>query len=149
MEYVSLADMRRLELGISEERDRLLLNVLFETGCTVEEALSLTSRNIAAKAIRIGTTNRAISDALYAALKKQQGRFFSSARGTLSQRRVQQLIAQYGKTILCRKLTPHMFRTGYIINQFLHNTPLHTIEQTLGIHSVQHYIYGYFHGRTP
>jgi integrase len=156
-QHLTLDDVKRLELSILDLRDRLFVRLLFETGCTTQELLALTPAAITREvysSLSVSFSGRlriSLSPGLammlqhYLAAERRPRKqpVFSTSRGPLTERRIQQLIMHYGKTILGRPLTPHMFRAGYIIHQFLTNVPIPDIERQVGV-SIQRYLYLYF-----
>jgi len=62
-------------------------------------------------------------------------------------RRAEQILADLGRRVLGKPITPHQLRTTRIIHDFLRNEPLAEIERRTGLRSIQPYLYQFFNER--
>jgi len=145
--HCTAADIKRIELNSQQSRNKLILRLLFETGCTVTELINLTWQDIKAGNCYF-SKKRALplSEGLKVELEKLRKQptahiLQSRQKKTLTARRVQQILKICGKCINIH-LTPHILRKSYVINSFLNNIPITLIEKRLGL-NVQKYLYEY------
>jgi integrase len=148
----------------TDDRSRLLFLLLLETGCGLQEAVSIRIGDArrAGLAIGVGKKQRliGISPRLSSEIRRAIGRHPASgvkqayllATGksqAISTRRVEQLLADLGRRTIGRPITPRMLRTTSIILAFCGQEPLESIERRTGLASVQRHVYCHFRQRWP
>ncbi|MBR9693101.1 tyrosine-type recombinase/integrase [Candidatus Woesearchaeota archaeon] len=144
---LSLGELELLEWA-ANSRERLILRLLYETGCTISELVSLKKGHITKNTLRI--KNRSIRLSLHLLLllrnSLSSSSFLISTRESvsISPRRAEQLLAGLGKRALGTSVTPSQLRTTRIIHDFLNHVSLDEIERKVGLQSVQPHLYMYF-----
>ncbi|MFC2134930.1 tyrosine-type recombinase/integrase [Bacteroidota bacterium] len=159
--YLTKEEVNKLAGSISNNRDRILFETLYETGCTLKEltliqkkdfdfkhsTLTIPAKNTKNNKSRKNNLSDRIVKKIFLHLKKNRPKNFifeSRQSGRITERRVQQLIANYSIKSLSIRISPHDLRTTRIIHSFLDQTPIDNIEKSVGINNIQPYLYTYF-----
>ena len=132
-------ELNRLNSGISSERDRLLFEILYETGCYVKELVSIKIKDVDFRkgSIKFNEKNSKISAGLCGKLKSfaknKSGFIFATSQSDkMTSKRARQLIHKYTKDILGEKLNPKSIRYGHFMDAFSKNVPLEDIQKQTG-----------------
>jgi integrase/recombinase XerD len=157
LQYISNKDIVRLEVAIASPRDRLLLQTLYETGCTINEAVNLRSADVDELHNRINfpadiTKSRKskiawVSDELIQNLAghisthdtrgKSRYIFGSRQSAQMTTKRARQLIAAYGKKAGLGKVLPQMIRYAHVLHAVEKGIPLDAVEKQTGIDKIR------------
>ena len=147
--YLGKNEFTRLVNQISDERDKLILLVLYETGCTVNEVVHIklnemdfTKRHIRfpAESTKAGKSKiSSISLDLVNKLQKFTHNFtttylFSTRQsGMITTKRVRQLIQSYSKKAGLGKVNPQIIRYTHVARALEKGIPLLAIQKQLGM----------------
>ncbi len=145
--YLTLEEAHQLINVADNERDRLFLRVLWETGLRVSEATALTLGSVGRDGIRVlgkGNRERVVfvqNDLVAAILFHAQERglerndylFPSRKGGHITKQRADQIIKQASRRAnLQRNVHAHLFRHGYAINFLNCDGRLDALQEQLG-----------------
>ena len=145
--YLTPEEVHRLIEVTEDERDRLLLRLLWETGARISEAIGLTLGNVGRKGVRVlgkGDRERVIfvQDSLVSAIlfyAQEQGfdredyLFPSRKGGHITKQRADQIIKRAARRAgLQRGVHAHLFRHGYAINFLNCGGRLDALQEQLG-----------------
>jgi len=140
--YLSLQEIRKLISSISDMRDKLMIRLLYETGCTLIELVNIKVSDILGNKIKIfdPETRELRFSRISGKLAKDlsfyirgnnlsKGYYILSTRQSkqISEKRVRQLIQDYTKKISSRKINPQMFRYYHIIHAYQNGVLLENI----------------------
>jgi len=129
------------------ERDRLFLRLLWETGVRVSEAIRIRLGDVGREGIRVlgkGNVERVVfvqeglvAAVLFYAQERALGRddylFPSRKGGHITKQRADQIIKKAAKRAsLQRNVHAHLFRHGYAINFLNHGGRLDALQEQLG-----------------
>ena len=145
--YVTPDEVHPLIDACQNQRDCLLMRVLWGTGAGVSEAIRLKLEDIGRQGIRVlgkGNVERVVfvQDALVSAIlfyAQENGidrgdyLFPSRKGGHITKQRADQIIKQAARTAgLERNMHAHLFRHGYAINFLNHGGRLDALQEQLG-----------------
>jgi integrase/recombinase XerD len=145
--YLTPEEAHQLINAADNERDRLFLRVLWETGIRVSEAIRIRLGDVSRDGIRVtgkGNTERVVfvqeglvAVVLFYAQEKQLGRddclFPSRKGGHITKQRADQMIKKAAKRAqLERNVHAHLFRHGYAINFLNCGGRLDALQEQLG-----------------
>lgn len=145
--YLTPEEAHQLIDAAENERDRLFLRLLWETGARVSEAISLRLGDVGRDGIRVrgkGDVERVVfvqeglvAAILFYAQEKALGRddyLFSSRKGGhITKQRADQIIKKAAKRAnLQRNVHAHLFRHGYAINFLNCGGRLDALQEQLG-----------------
>jgi len=145
--YLTTQEAHELIDAATNERDELLLRLLWETGVRVSEAIRIKLGDVGREGIRIlgkGNTERVvyIQDGLVSAiLFYAQGRglergdyvFVSRKGGHITKQRVDQIIKTAARRANLQRIAhAHLFRHGYAINFLNCSGRLDALQEQLG-----------------
>ena len=145
--YLTVEEVHKLIDATENERDRLLLRLLWETGTRVSEAIAVRLEDVGREGIRVlgkGRVERAVfvqdglvSAILFHAQEKglnRQGYLFTSHRGGhISKQRADQIVKRTTrKALFHRNVHAHLFRHGYAINFLNCGGRLDALQEQLG-----------------
>ena len=145
--YLTPEEAHQLIDAAQNERDRLFLRVLWETGMRVSEAIRLKLGDVSRDGIRVmgkGSVERVVfiqdglvSTILFYAQERTLGRddyLFRSRKGPhITKQRADQIIKDAArKAGLERKVHAHLFRHGYAINFLNCSGRLDALQEQLG-----------------
>ena len=141
MRNISLKELRNFINLISNSRDKLLIRLLYETGCDINELVCIKIKDILGNKIRINKRFPYISSKLAKdinfyikgnmLLKNQY--LISTSRGQMSAKRITQLIQLHTEHILKVKINPQSFRYLHIIHTYSNGVYIENIAKQLGI----------------
>ncbi len=135
-------DIRRLIDSVTDARDRLMIRIIYETGCTVTELVNIKVSDILGHAIRIeerfsqisGKLSRDIADyVLGNRLGKESFLIKTRQNFSMSEKRVSQIIEEYGHKILNARIRPHDLRNLHIVHAYTNGVFIESISKQLGL----------------
>ncbi len=145
--YLTPEEVHQLIAAAENERDRLFLRVLWETGVRVSEAISMKLADVGRDGIRVlGKGNRErvvfVQDGLVTAilfyvqekgLERNDYLFASRKGGHITKQRADQIIRRATKRArIERNVHAHLFRHGYAINFLNCGGRLDALQEQLG-----------------
>lgn len=145
--YLTPDEVHALISSVEDDRDRLLLTVLWETGTRISEAIAIRLRDVGRDGIRVlgkGQKERVVfvrdglvSSILFYAHEHGMGRddflFPSRKGGHITKQRADQIIKHAAKKAkLERSVHAHLFRHGYAINFLNCGGRLDALQEQLG-----------------
>ena len=145
--YLTPEEVHKLIDAAGNERDQLLLRVLWETGARVSEAIKIRLEDVGRDGIRVlgkGNAERVVfvqdglvSSILFHAqengLNREDFLFMSRRGGHISKQRADQVIKRAAKKArLHRNVHAHLFRHGYAINFLNCSGRLDALQEQLG-----------------
>jgi len=159
--YLTETDIISLVDSIKNRRDKIIFELFYETGCTVNELVKISVEDINLKdntltipaahtknkKKRIVQISNKLSKKIFLYKQKNELKkslFVSRQSNRLTERRVQQIMSMYSKQTLSKQISPHDIRIAHIIHSFIDEKPIPEIEKEIGIQNIQPYIYGYF-----
>jgi len=143
IKYLKKEEWYRLKSNIPNYRDKLMVELLYDTGMRVgeftklkvenidfdERFITIPAENTKTKTGRTIWVPQEILSEIKAYLKltkKKEGRLFE-----LTPRRIQQLLKKYSKLIGI-KTTPHTLRHTHIVHALLNKIPITAIQKQVG-----------------
>ena len=140
---LSLKELRELISSISNMRDKLMIRILYETGCDLNELVSIKVEDILGNKIKIRNIRYVkISGKLAKDLKfyikgnslsKDSNIISTRQSKKISQRRVRQLIQGYTEKKGYGKINPQMFRYYHVAHAYLNGVYQENMAKQLGI----------------
>ena len=145
--YLTPEEAHQLVEAAENERDRLLLRLLWETGVRVSEAVRIRLEDVGRDGVRVlgkGHVERVVfvQEGLVAAilfyaqqerLNREDYLFPSRKGGHITKQRADQIIKKAAKRAnLQRTVHAHLFRHGYAINFLNHGGRLDALQEQLG-----------------
>ena len=145
--YLTPDEAHKLIDATENERDRLFLRTLWETGIRISEAIRIRLEDVARDGVRVqgkGNVERVIfvQDGLVSAILfhaqerglNREGYLFTSRRGGhITKQRADQIIKRAArKARLHRNVHAHLFRHGYAINFLNCSGRLDALQEQLG-----------------
>ena len=145
--YLTPDEAHKLIDAAYNERDRLFLRTLWETGLRISEAIRIRLKDVARDGVRVlgkGNVERVIfvQDGLVSAILfhaqerglNREGYLFTSRRGGhITKQRADQIIKRAAsKARLHRNVHAHLFRHGYAINFLNCSGRLDALQEQLG-----------------
>lgn len=145
--YLTPDEVHKLIDAADNERDRLFLRTLWETGARISEAIRIRLEDVARDGVRVvgkGNVERVIfvQDGLVSAILfhaqerelSRVGYLFTSRRGGhITKQRADQIIKRAArKARLHRNVHAHLFRHGYAINFLNCSGRLDALQEQLG-----------------
>lgn len=146
--YLSLQEIRKLISSISDMRDKLMIRLLYETGCTLIELVNIKVSDILGNKIKIlepetkeirfsrisGKLAKDLSFYIKGNNLSKDAHILSTRQSQkISEKRVRQLIQDYTKKISSRKINPQMFRYYHISHAYHNGILLENIAKQTGI----------------
>jgi integrase len=139
-EYLQREELDRILSSITNTRDRLLVRVLYETGCSLHEISELKTTNVYSDGTIQFTDRRAqISVDLAHELIKQADHYIFHTRQTptISPKRIQQILKPHIAAVHKGKVTPHILRYTHIIHAYKQGLQLSAISAQTGLTPVR------------
>ena len=146
VKYLSKAEFTRLRNQIKDDRDQLILDVLYETGCTVNELVHIQIFDVdfTNGVINVRSENTKshrsrkcfVSKKLVSTIKKLGKVTYILATRQSSQittKRVRQLIQYYSKKAKLGKINPQVIRYTHIAHALEKGIPLTAIQKQVGM----------------
>jgi len=146
--FMSLSQIREFLSRISSIRDKLMIRILYETGCNISELVEIKVSDVQSNKIRIvdSETNTIRHPKISGKLAKdlryyikgndlKKNSFLISTRQSskITERRVRQLIQAYSQKFGYGKINPQMFRYYHIAHAYLSGVFQENIAAQLGI----------------
>jgi site-specific recombinase XerC len=142
---------------VDDRAAKIILSLLLKTGMTVSELAALTVDHLAldrneltlsGKRRRTLLLDHDLSMLLREHLAshhlpRTRHLLFTRESRQMSERRIQQIVAESTRRVLGTALNPRYLRTSYIINELKKGTPIATIEERTGLATLQSYVYIY------
>jgi integrase len=141
MEYLTQQQLHHLLSLADAPRDRLLMQTMYQTGCTVGELVTIRATDIQERAILIHNRACQVSPQLtrelhaYCTSHASVYAFPTRQSGRMTEKRVQQLIKGYLARLglPLRKPTPHVLRYTHVAHALEKRIPLRDIMQQTGL----------------
>ena len=151
LRYLSQEEWERLKETPSDERGKLLLLVLYETGCTVKELVSIRKQDLGDSTIAIseecarnheqrtvhvsqGLLARLRSYAADLAAEHETEYVFSTRQSpVMTTKRVRQLVQSYCRKAGLGKENPQVLRYTHIVHAYQKNIPFELIQRQVGL----------------
>jgi site-specific recombinase XerD len=145
--YLEVDELLELVDSMSSSRDRLIVLLLYETGCTITELVGIKKRDVKDQTIIIEDSVRTnekrtvrISKELLRTIKKflkennTKSDFLLSTRQSdfMTQKRIQQIISQY-ETKEGEKITPQVLRYTHIAHAYAKGVGISEIVKQVGL----------------
>lgn len=134
--YLQQEEVVQLLQSIPEQRDRLLAQFLYESGCSVSELTALRPAAVHTDGtVTIGNRTAHISVELARTLLSAAGTFVFGSRQaqTITAKRVQQILRPHLSAFKKSKPTPHVLRYSHIIHAYALGISLATISKQTGL----------------
>jgi len=146
--YLDIGEWNCLDSIPKSERDSLILRLLYETGCTVNELVNIKRSDFEGNIIRIRPKHARnheprtayISDTLLKEIrgfcrKKPEGDFLFSTRQSscMTTKRIRQLVQKYCSTARIGRVNPQVLRYTHIVHAYQRNIPLDAIQRQVGL----------------
>lgn len=155
--YLTVSEFKKLNKVISDKKNMLVLDLLYETAVTVNELVNIKTKDVdlkrnILKIPSINTKNNKsreikISLRISSEIKKlNTGTYLFSTRQSFktTTRRIQQLLLDYGKKAKLGTINPSIIRQSSIAHDLLRNITPAQIEKKTGISNLQPYVYDIF-----
>ena len=126
-EYLQKEDIDKLLSSITNERDKLLVRILYESGCTLSEITELKTNALHTDGtIQFSDRRANISPELAQELIKQAAThiFHTRQTPTITAKRIQQILKPYIANVHKGKTTPHILRYSHVIHAYKAGIPL-------------------------
>ncbi|MBN2423268.1 site-specific integrase [Candidatus Woesearchaeota archaeon] len=148
LEYLSIDELKNLLSSIKDMRDKLMIKILYETGCTLIELIEIKVADIFSNKIKILDPDTKKTRFARISLKLAQDLAFYIKGNNLSaddyvistrqspkisEKRVRQLIQYYTSKFINTKINPQMFRYYHIVHAYLSGVFIENIANQLGI----------------
>lgn len=144
---LTLREVRKLINSVDNARDKLMIRLLYETGCELIELVNIKVSDILGNKIKIIDDNKKIRFPQISSklakdirmyvlgnnLSKSMFLFSTRQSKNISEKRVRQLIQQYSQKYCSKKINPQNFRYFHIAHAYLNGVLLETISKQLGI----------------
>lgn len=143
--YLELDEIRGFLSSIDNARDKLLIRILYETGCSLIELTNIKIEDIAGNKIKIKEDKKIRFSRISGKLSKdikmfvegnklKKDSYLISTRQSnqISEKRIRQLIQKYTKKYR-QKINPQMFRYYHIAHAYQNGVFIENISNQLGI----------------
>ena len=150
IEYLSKEELDIFRAAIQNRRDLLLLNILYETGCTVNELVNIKIQDIdfekntisfPPESTKSGKSRTSfISGTLARRIKnhKDSGYLFTSRQSSkITTKRVRQIIQSYSKSAGLGKINPQVLRYTHIAHALERSIPITAIQKQVGMEGLR------------
>jgi len=148
--FIEFSKMQELLLLPKLPRDKLILRLLYETGCTVGELVDIkfshfnaekNQLRILSESARNGESrkvfvSKSLLDIITLFRKKNPDSpylFYTRQSPKLTTKRVRQLVQKYSKVIGIKKTGPQILRYTHIVHAYQKNIPLDAIQKQVGL----------------
>lgn len=141
VEYLTQQQIRRLRELAKAPRDYLLIEVQYQTGCSVSELVDIKKTDVTPTFIRIQGRKCFITQTLakqllsYAQSHDSEYVFATRQSPQLTQKRVQQIVKGYLNKLSADiyKKTPHILRYTHIAHAIKQHIPFSAIKEQTGL----------------
>jgi site-specific recombinase XerD len=140
IEYLAPEELDRLLSSIDNQRDRLIVRLLYESGCSISEISELRTTAVHSDgAIHFADRTAQISGELAQELLKQASThiFHTRQTQTITPKRIQQILKPYIAAVHKGKTTPHILRYTHIIHAYKQGLQLQAISRQTGLTAVR------------
>jgi site-specific recombinase XerD len=146
--YISLSQIKKMIDPVRDMRDKLLIKILYETGCSLTELVYIKVADIQKNKIKISDKESKkfrysrISQKLYSDIMNyvkgnnlSNDSFVLSTKKSqrISEKRVRQLVQYYAIKAGLGKINPQMFRYYHIMHSYENGVFIENIAEQLGI----------------
>ena len=146
--YLSLKQIRQLIRSIDDARDKLMIRILYESGCTLIELTNIKVKDINGNKIKIfNPENREIRFSFISSklskdlrlyilgnnLKKNSNIIATRQSSSISEKRIRQIIQMHTKRVFLEKINPQSFRYFHIAHAYKNGVLLESISRQIGI----------------
>jgi integrase len=139
-EYLSREELEQLLQAVPSQRDKLLVRLLYESGCSISELSDLRTHAIHTDGtVSFGSRKAHISSDLAQELIKQASTYIFHTRQTptITPKRIQQILKPHIASVHKGKITPHVLRYTHIVHAYQQGLPLSVISQQTGLTCVR------------
>ena len=149
IQYLSKKEFNRLKNQIDNSRDQLLLNLLYETGCTVNELINIKVKDIhfgkkiikfpsestKSNKSKISFISKTLTEKIKKFTEKQISSYLFVTRQSsqITTKRVRQLIQFYSQKAGLGKINPQVIRYTHIAHALEKGIPLTVIQKQVGM----------------
>jgi site-specific recombinase XerD len=142
LKCLSKHEIQQLVERVSGNRNRLLLRVLYETGCQVHELVAIRRRDVRPDDSRVIIAGRSlhISPKTVSLLEEQatmsiHGPYLFSTRQSscMTKKRVRQIIQSTSKDVLGKKVSPQTIRYSHIAHALQNGVKLEELRERVGL----------------
>jgi len=150
LRYLSVEEWHRLLSIEKNSRDQLIIELLYETGCTVNELVNICSvdldikksilkirkqnaRNNEARSVFVSVSLISKIEAFCKENKSSQYVFGSRQSNQITTKRVRQVVAKWCRDIGVSKASPQILRYTHIVHAYQKNIPLDAIRSQVGL----------------
>ncbi len=140
VEYLEPEEYATFVRSIQRERDRVLAQFLYESGCTATEAALLKTHALRSDGtVTFDDRTASISPTLAHAILEQAGAhlFTSRQEDSITPKRIQQILKPYLARVHHGKTTPLLLRYTHIIHAYRQGNSLSTICEQTGLTAVR------------
>ena len=153
VDYLSIEQYDELVKHVSDKRDDLILGILYETGCTVNELVNVKIKNVDFKGSRICFPSEStkthkprisyVSGSLIKKIKEfiKEGSsdYVLSTRQSkqITTKRIRQIIQSYSAFVNIEKLNPQILRYTHIAHAIKKGIPAKAVQEHVGIDSLR------------
>jgi site-specific recombinase XerD len=146
--YLSFNQIQNLINSIKDMRDKLLVKILYETGCSLGELVNLKVSDIDENRIiitdpntkksRISRISQKLGKEIALFIKgnnipKESSIIFTKNSANISEKRVRQLLQNYAQELGYGKINPQMLRYYHIAHAYSNGVLIENISSQLGI----------------
>ena len=145
--YLTQEEIKQIISSINDMRDRLLVRVLYESGCTLIDLVNIKVSDKGGNTIKLskedfklrfarisGKLAKDLSLYIQGNSLQKDSYLFSARQGTsISEKRVRQLIQNYTEKAGLGRINPLSFRYSHIANAYLHGVFIESIALQLGL----------------
>ena len=142
--YLSFEEWYSLIASISDEKKKLIFEILYSTGCSESELISIKFSDVNFSNCMIKIKNRLsripfqLISKLELMQKKENSKksdyIFSSRQSpSISTKRLQQIVSEESKNCFERRITPQDIRTTHVCHAILKNQPILSISNQTGL----------------
>ena len=146
--YSSLNELRNFIDSIHNARDKLIVKILYETGCSLTELINVKACDIAGNTVKINSTDNnsirfpKISGKLAKDLSlfiignklRPDSHLFTTRQSKgISEKRIRQLIQHYSISLDSGIINPHKIRYYHILHAYQSGVFIENISKQLGI----------------
>ena len=151
--YLTIEQFNQLDSSISNKRDKLILHIIYETGCTVNELVQIKIKDIDFKnSIKFPSKNTKMNKErvsyvsaellkeikIFSKGKKANDFLFSTRQGEgITTKRVRQIMQSYSKKAGLSKINPQIIRYTHVVHAIEKGIPVRAIQSHIGIDSLR------------
>jgi integrase len=150
LHYLSFDEWERLQSSVSDTRDQIILRLIYETGCTVNELVNVKINDIdfSKCIVKIHAENSrnheyreaVLSSRLCNLIKafaqentKSEYVLYTRQSGYITTKRIRQIVQGHCSNIGIRDANPQILRYTHIAHAYLKNIPVDAIQKQVGM----------------